>query len=71
MQLNNTRDYYDKEIENKDEQLRLKDEEIEALRAEVEALRAGENPNLIKSASEVLKEKRTLRVPEHIHLPSP
>ena len=41
MQINNLREYYEREVENKDHQARLKDQEIAYLKAEVEALRSG------------------------------
>lgn len=59
MQLTNTRDYYERELESKDQALRDKDEEIQALKAEVEALRAGESPSKVKRASEVMRAKQS------------
>jgi len=59
MQLTNTRDYYERELEAKDKALRDKDEEVQALKAEVDALRAGESPSKVKRASEVLRAKQS------------
>jgi len=59
MQLTNTRDYYEREIETKEQALRDKDDEIRALNAEVEALRGGESPSKVKRASETLRAKQS------------
>jgi hypothetical protein len=51
MQINNMRDYYEREAEMKEHTLRLKDQEIAALKAEVEALRSGRNPEDVPRAN--------------------
>jgi hypothetical protein len=56
MQINNLRDYYEREIENKDHQLRLKTQEIDALKAEVEALRSGSPPEQVPRSQDMMQQ---------------
>jgi len=53
MQINNLRDYYEREVETKDHYMRLKDQEIDALKEEVEALRSGKSPKDVPRANSI------------------
>jgi hypothetical protein len=58
MQINNMREYYDKEFEAKDAQTKVKDQEIELLKKEIEELRSGKDPEEVRNTDDILRELR-------------
>ena len=58
MQINNMREYYDKEFEAKDAQTKDYIKEIELLKNEIEQLRSGKNPEEVEKTEDILKKMR-------------